>query len=206
MVIDLNASYKLLRKDRPNRPVIIPLGNGGEISNYIDGAFATKRYQLMARGGVLIRNTTVKPEKVPSAVDWSGGTPYTIMTSTSVYAGASINKMWELVADITELDIGRKIARMHKAYYLDLMFAPVLNVRDYEKNSKAVPATKDETTDGYFTKNRFGARIGVANMPEYKNNLTGWELGIFPSVVGNGNNGYYFKWWWIFNLYSSEKS
>ncbi len=71
MYIDLNASYKLLRKDRPHRPVIIPLGNGGEINNYIDGAFATKRYQLMARAGILMRNSTVAMSKVPADADWS---------------------------------------------------------------------------------------------------------------------------------------
>jgi hypothetical protein len=44
-------------------------------------------------------------------------------------------------------------------------------------------------------------------MPEYKNDLTGWEMGIFPSWVSKDNSlsGAYFKWWWILDLYSSEK-
>lgn len=207
MYIDLNASLKLLRKDRPHRPVVIPLGNGGEINNYIDGAYATKRYQLMARAGVLMRNSTVTLKNVPAEANWGGSSNfYTNMTSTSIYAGVSINKMWELVANITELDIGKEIARMHKSYYVDLMFAPILDVKDLSKGGKTVPIVGDDTDNGYVKKNRLGARIGVANMPEYKNNLTGWELGIFPSVVGNGNSGFFFKWWWILDVYSSDKS
>lgn len=205
MYIDLNASLKLLRNDRPNRPVTIPLGNGGEINNYIDGAFATKRYQVMARGGILMRNSTVMLESAPAEANW-GGKKYTNMSSTSVYVGASINKMWELVADITELEIGRKIARMHKSYYADIMFAPVLNLRDLEKGGVKVPIEGDNLDGGYLKKNRLGIRIGVANMPEYKNDLTGWEMGIFPSWVSKDNSlsGAYFKWWWILDLYSSE--
>lgn len=203
---DLNASYKLLRNDRPHRPVTIPLGNGGEINNYIDGAFATKRYQVMARAGILMRNSTVILDKKPAAADWSGGKAYTNLTSTSIYAGVSLNKMWELVANITELEIGRKIARMHKSYYADVMFAPVLDLKDLQKNGKVVPIEGDDLAAGYLKKNRLGIRIGVANMPEYKNNLTGWELGIFPSFVSEKNafSGAYFKWWWIIDLYSSE--
>jgi hypothetical protein len=92
--IDLNASFELLRKDRPHKPVIIPLGNGVKINNYIDGTYAAKRYQLMVRGGVLMRNSTVTLKSVPAAADWGGSNKYyTNMISTSIYAGLSINKM-----------------------------------------------------------------------------------------------------------------
>lgn len=208
--LDLNASFKLLRMDRVNRPVKIWLSTGGtDLNNYIDGAFATKRYQLMARGGVFIRNTVVPLDGVPEAANWSQTSdPYTNLNSMSIYAGASLNKMWELVANITELDIGKKIARMHKSYYLDLMYAPVMNVRDLEKGSQTVALKGSDLDANQLDVNRLGVRLGIANMPEYKNMLSGWEIGTFPSVISKDKNwsGAFWRWWLIVSLYSSDKT
>lgn len=208
---DANLSLKLLRIERENRPVKIWLNTGGtDMNNYIDGAFADKRYQLMARAGALMRSTVVSMEGIPGGnTNWPeySGKPYTNMNSVCIYAGASINKMWDLVANITELDIGEKIARKHKSYYFDLMYAPVLDLRAMEKNGSTQVVEGDDLEAGYLKKNRFGLRLGVANMPEYKNNLSGWEIGVYPSWVAKNNefSGAYWKWWWIIDLYNTDK-
>lgn len=211
MYVDANLSLKLLRIERENRPVKIWLNTGGtDMNNYIDGAFATKRYQLMGRAGALMRNTVVSMDGIPGGnVSWPEytGKPYTNMNSVCIYAGASINKMWELVANITELDIGKKTARKHKSYYVDLMYAPVLDFSAMEKNGNTQLVEGENLDDGFLTKNRLGVRLGVANMPEYKNKISGWEIGIYPSWVAKSNefSGAYWKWWWIIDLYSWEK-
>lgn len=207
--MDLNASTMLMRFQREDRPVKIWLSTGGtDINNYIDGTTATKRYQLMLRAGLLMRNSTVLLKTMPDDASFTGGPgdAFTKMKSVSLYAGLSFNKMWDLVANITELNIGRKIARMHKAYYFDAMFAPVMSFKDLEHGSSTLDLTSGSVDDGYLGTSRLGARIGVANMPEYKNNLTGWEIGIFPSWTSRNSNftGGYFKWWWILDVYSSE--
>lgn len=209
--LDVNASFKLMRIDRPNRPVKIWLSTGGtDLNNYIDGAFATKRYQVMARGGLFMRNTTVPLNDLPeAAAGWNNsGDAYTNLNSMSIYAGASINKMWELVANITELDIGKKIARMHKSYYIDLMYAPVMNVRDLEKGGQTVVIKGEDLDANQLDVNRLGVRLGIANMPEYKNMLSGWEIGTFPSVISKDNkwSGAFWRWWLIVSLYSSDKT
>lgn len=214
MYVDLTASLKLLRIDRENRPMKIWLSTGGtDINNYIDGVYGTKRYQLMLRGGLHLRNTTVLLDQLPSAAttpSWPNSNPaFTNFSATSLYAGVSINKIWELVANITELDIGQKISRMHKAYYLDLMFAPMMNISPITNGSREVEIAGDNLDAGYLGKSRVGARFGVANMPEYKNSITGWEIGIFPSWTSKDKSGVstgaFWKWWWIIDVYSSEK-
>lgn len=212
---DFTVSAKLLRWDRPNRPMKIYLGTGGtDLNNYIDGVSGTKRYQLMLRAGLLTRQSTIKLDgTIPGTESWARTTnnPYTNMYTAVIYAGASFNKIWEMKANITELDIGKKIARMHRAVYVDLMFAPVLNIKSISDGTKEVDivAKNDgDLSNGYIGKNRFGFRIGRAQMPEYKNNLSGFEIGIYPSFTSKDRNltGGYWKWWWIIDLYSSEKS
>ncbi len=129
--------------DRPNRPVDIYMGIGGDLYNYIDGARVVKSYQLMARGGLLIRNSTVDLKQVALPKELNASNPYTNMKSTSIYAGVSINKMWELVANITELDIGEKIARVHKSVNLAWIYDPMMSLRDLEKGGKVFPVSDD---------------------------------------------------------------
>jgi hypothetical protein len=119
------------------------MGIGGDLYNYIDGARVVKSYQLMARGGLLIRNSTVDLKQVALPKELNASNPYTNMKSTSIYAGVSINKMWELVANITELDIGEKIARVHKSVNLAWIYDPMMSLRDLEKGGKVFPVSDD---------------------------------------------------------------
>lgn len=210
---DINASYKLLRWNRMNKPIKIWLSTGGtDINNYIDGARGTKRLQLDARLGFFYKRNALKLTNLPSGAQsfGNGGDAFTNLNSMNLYAGINVSRVWELVVDITELNIGRKVARKHKNIYLDGIFAPALKARQLEANGSTFDLTSQAAFDangnytGYLDKASLGFRFGVANKPEFENFLSGWEIGAYPSLKAENTARFFFKIWWVIDAHSSK--
>ena len=128
------------------------------------------------------------------------------MSYMAVFGGINLARVWESQVDISEY--GTRTTRAHNQFYIDVMFAPAIRVRDMEVEG----TTYSLIDNNHFGKQNLGWRVGWAGKPDYKNFTWGTEFGNRPNIyktdatgakaAGEVNRGVFWNLWMILPVFT----